>query len=54
VALSKELAQVHLSDDDGYGRAIVCETDPVVVLYRLSERLGLPWCRSGLTGESQN
>jgi hypothetical protein len=42
VALSKELAQVHLSDDDEYGRAIVCEADPVFVLYRLSERLGLP------------
>jgi len=42
VALSKELAQVHLSDDDEYGRAILCEADPTFVLYRLSERLGLP------------
>ena len=29
VALSKELAQVHLSDDDDYGRAILCEGGPV-------------------------
>ena len=42
VALSKELAQVHLSDEDEYGRAIICEADPRFVLYRLSERLGLP------------
>ena len=42
VTLSKELAQVHLSDDDEYGRAILCEVDPTFVLYRLSERLGLP------------
>lgn len=42
VALSKELAQVHLTDDDKYGRAILCAADPVFVLYRLSERLGLP------------
>ena len=42
VALSKELAQVHLSDDDEYGRAILCDAEPVFVLYRLSERLGLP------------
>jgi len=42
VALSKELAQVHMSDDDEYGRAILCDADPVIVLYRLSERLGLP------------
>lgn len=42
VALSKELAQVHLSDDDEYGPAILCEADPTFVLYRLSERLGLP------------
>ena len=42
MALSKELAQVHLSDDDDYGRAILCEADPTFVLYRLSERLGLP------------
>lgn len=42
VALSKELAQVHLSDDDGYGRVILCEADPAFILYRLSERLGLP------------
>ena len=42
VALSKELAQVHLSDDDDYGRAILCDADPTFVLYRLSERLGLP------------
>jgi len=42
LALSKELAQVHLSDDGEYGRAILCEADPTFVLYRLSERLGLP------------
>ena len=42
VALSKELAQVHLSDDDEYGRAILCDAEPVFVLCRLSERLGLP------------
>ena len=42
VALSKELAQVHLSDEEEYGRAILCEADPTFVLYRLSERLGLP------------
>jgi len=42
VALSKEFAQVHLSDDDEYGRAILCDTEPVFVLCRLSERFGLP------------
>jgi hypothetical protein len=42
VALSKGLAQVHLRDDDDYGRAILCDAEPVFVLCRLSERLGLP------------
>jgi hypothetical protein len=42
VALSKELAQVHLSDDDEYGGVILCDAEPVFVLCRLSERLGLP------------
>ena len=42
VAISSELAQIHLSDGSEYGRSIICDSDPVFILYRLATRFGLP------------
>lgn len=42
VAVSAELANTHLGAATMSNRTILCNNDPVFVLYRLSERFGLP------------
>ncbi len=42
VAISEELARTHPGADANARRTILCQDDPAFVLYRLSQRFGLP------------
>jgi hypothetical protein len=42
VAISAELAKTRPGDDPGGRRTILCDNDPTFVLYRISQRFGLP------------
>lgn len=42
VAISNEVSQTYLSDDSEYSPSIICDSDPVFILYRLATRFGLP------------
>ena len=42
VAVSAELAKTRLGTDPGGRRTILCDNEPTFVLYRISQRFGLP------------
>jgi hypothetical protein len=59
VAISDELAKTRAGADPGGKRTILCDDDPAFVLYRISQRFGLPvipewagWFQEALTRHS--